>query len=164
MERVSATTSTTGEVRPEHDRPAGSDLVLVHYIRGLALPVVEVWEYLTDPDRLAGWFGTVHGDPATKAVRIASDDAQLVVGVVHCVAPHELYVTVDGAMLECRLYQVGVVTTLELVRRHLHPADVATAGPRWQYHLDRLEAALNETPLPEWSAYIGLSAEYRCPG
>lgn len=158
------TTSTIGEVRPEHDREAGSDLVLLHFVRGFALPIVELWAYLTEPDRLEAWFGTMTGDPFSGDVRItANDDCRTETVDVHvdaCTSPHQLNVTFDGAILELHLHQVGVVTTLEVVRRHLHPNEVVEVGPRWQYYLDRLETTIARVPLPSWNDYRELASEY----
>lgn len=158
-------TSTLGEVRPEHDREPGSDLVLVHYVRAFALPIVDLWERITDADKLPDWFGIMTGDPHGGTVQIHSDDEcrheTATVVIDHCTAPHALAVTIDGGVLEARLDQVGVVTTIEVTRRHLHPAEVAEVGPRWQYYLDRLEASIARVPLPTWADYPELASEYR---
>lgn len=150
-------TSTLGEVRPEHDREPGSDLVLVHYVRGLRLPIIDVWGYLTEPELLATWFGAVSGDP--RSGQFSVDGMDVRVGTRQ--APHRLEVTIDGGALDITLHQVGAVTTLELVRRHLHPADAAEAGPKWQCYLDRLEAAIAGEPLPAQAEYRQVAAEYR---
>ncbi|KAA0023554.1 hypothetical protein [Antrihabitans cavernicola] len=158
-------TSSLGEVRPEHDRDAGSDLVLVHYVRAFALPVVDLWERITEADKVPDWFGIMTGDPFGGTVAIHTDDdcrrETMTVRIDNCLSPHELDVTIDGGVLELRLSQVGVVTTLEVIRRHLHPSEVAEVGPRWQYYLDRLEASIARVPLPTWADYAELPAEYR---
>ncbi len=160
-------TSTIGEVRPEHDRASGSDLVLLHFTRAFALPILELWSYLTDPSRLSPWFGTMVGDPFGGKVEVTTNDdccnETIHVTVATCTSPHELDVSIDGAVLEMKLHQVGVVTTLELVRRHLHPNDVAASGMRWQFYLDRLEATIAQVPLPRWADYAALAVEYRSP-
>ena len=161
--------SALGEVRPEHDANGEpSQLVQLYYVRGYALPIVDVWEYLTEPDRLATWFGTVDGDPFSGDVTVTmAADSQNETAPVHveaCTAPHLLDVTVADANVDLRLHQVGVVTSLFVHRRHLDPKDVGRVGPYWQFYLDRLEASIGGTAMPSWSDYENLAAEYPLPG
>ncbi|TSD95304.1 hypothetical protein FOS14_18255 [Skermania sp. ID1734] len=161
-------TSPIGEVRPEHDRATGSDLVMLHYVRGFAIPIVDVWERLTESATLPTWFGTVvedsGGEDSGRDLQVALDDDCLQktvsIRVQHCEAPHRADLQLHNAILEITLHQVGVVTTLEVVRRHLHPSDLPVTGPRLQFYLDRLDAALNDAPLPRFDAYQGLETEY----
>ncbi|MBD0321788.1 MAG: SRPBCC domain-containing protein [Aldersonia sp.] len=161
--------TTLGEVRPEHERDGQpSELVQLHYVRGYAVPIVEVWELLTEPAGVAQWFGTMTGDPLSRHVQITtaddctSDTAD--VDVTACTSPHLLDVTIAGAMVDVRLNQIGVVTTLEVTHRHLRREKVSEVGPYWQYYLDRLDAAIGGDPMPVWADYRQLGAEYRCPG
>lgn len=162
---MTAVSTTLGEVRPEHDRAAGSDLVLLHYIRGFALPCLEIWSYVTEPVRLAEWFGAVSGDPLGGDIMVTPQDgpslAAQPVHVESCTSPHELTMTVDGGLVEIGITQVGVVTSLELVRRHLHPAEAATTGPWWQFVLDRLDAYVEQRDQPTWDGYVELGEQYR---
>lgn len=154
--------SMLGEVRPEHD--CSDDLVLLHYQRSYPWPVLEVWMAATEPRQLVRWFGTVTGSGNERTVQPLSDgplSAPLEVRIERCVAPHELRVRIDDAPLELHLNQVGVVTTLELVRRHVTPAHAAAIGPRWQFLLDRFTAYLERRPIPDWPAYPDLATEYR---
>ncbi|MGW0249843.1 hypothetical protein ACWDYH_24765 [Nocardia goodfellowii] len=155
------TMSTLGEVRPEHDRE--TDLVLLHYLRSFRLPVPEVWSACTGRGQLSRWLGTVSGDGGNLTVQPLDGPVPgpLAVRVEHCVAPHELALHLDGCVVELRLTQVGVLTNLELVRRHLCPTEAPEVGPRWQYVLDRLTAYLAGKPLPHWSEYPPLASEYR---
>ncbi|MBF6435731.1 hypothetical protein [Nocardia cyriacigeorgica] len=156
------TTSMLGEVRPEHDCP--DELVLLHYLRSFRHPVLGVWAACTEARQLVRWFGAVSGT-GTDLV-IEPDDGPvpgpLTVHIDHCSAPNELHARIDGdGALELRLSQVGVVTNLELVRRHVHPDDAAKVGPRWQYLLDRFSAYLSTQPMPKWRDYTDLATEYR---
>ncbi|MEU8899691.1 hypothetical protein [Nocardia sp. NPDC048505] len=155
------TMSTLGEVRPEHERDA--DLVLVHYLRSFRLPVLDLWSACTHRGQLARWLGTVTGGNGTLTLEPLDGPVPgpVAIRVEHCVAPHELLVHLDGCLVELRLTQIGVVTNLELVRRHLCPAEAPDVGPRWQYVLDRLSAYLTGQSLPRWSEYPALAAEYR---
>ncbi|MET7768919.1 hypothetical protein [Nocardia sp. NPDC005366] len=157
------TMSTLGEVRPEHDRPADGDRVLLHFLRSFPRPVIDVWTACTSRDRLRRWLGTVSGEEGDLTLLPLDGPVSgpLAVRVERCVAPRELAVRVDGRALELRLTQVGVVTTVELVRRHLGPTEAEAIGPRWQYLLDRLGAHLESRPLPRWADYPELAEEYR---
>jgi hypothetical protein len=158
-----STMSMLGEIRPEHDRAADGDLVLLHYLRSFRRPVLEVWSACTERRQLERWFGTVsgkHGDLTIEPID-GPGIGPISVHVDDCKAPHELLAHIDGCVVELRMTQVGVVTNVELIRRHVYPNDAATIGPRWQYLLDRVTAYLEYQTLPSWADYPGLAEEYR---
>lgn len=157
------TTSTLGEIRPEHAHAPDGDRVLLHYLRSYHLPILDVWSACTDRNRLQRWFGTVTGGSGNLTVEPLDGPVPgpIAIRIDHCAAPHDLVVHIDGCLLELQLTQVGVVTNVELIRRHLCPADAVTIGPRWQYLLDRLTAYLEHAPLPSWARYPELADEYR---
>ncbi|MFQ6329283.1 hypothetical protein ACLMAL_24530 [Nocardia sp. CWNU-33] len=157
------TMSMLGEVRPEHDRETDGDLVLLHYLRSFRRPVLEVWSACTEWRQLGRWFGTVSGVGGELTIEPIDGPGigPITVRVDECRAPHELVAQIDGCVLELRMTQVGVVTNVELIRRHVCPADASTIGPRWQYLLDRLTAYLDRQPLPQWPEYPELACEYK---
>ncbi|MBF6209591.1 hypothetical protein IU433_05510 [Nocardia puris] len=157
------TMSILGEVRPEHDPGAGDDRVLLHYLRSYRQPVLEVWSACTAPAQLERWLGKVSGGGGNFTIELLDGPipGPVAVRVDHCAAPHELVIHIDGCILELHLGRVGVLTNLELTRRHLCHADAPAVGPRWQYLLDRLTAYLDYKPLPTWSDYPPLTEEYR---
>ncbi|WP_068063653.1 hypothetical protein [Nocardia xishanensis] len=157
------TMSILGEVRPEHDAKPGDERVQLHYLRSYRQPVLDVWSACTSRSQLERWLGAVSGGSGNFTIEPMDGPVPgpVAVRVDHCVAPHELVVHIDGCILELRLTQVGVVTNLELVRRHLCHTDASAVGPRWQYLLDRLTAYLEFRPLPRWADYPELAAEYR---
>ncbi|MGO4613974.1 hypothetical protein AB4305_07345 [Nocardia sp. 2YAB30] len=157
------TMSMLGEVRPEHEHTTDGDLVLLHYLRSFRKPVLEVWSAATDRGQLTRWLGAVTGGNGNLTIEPLDGPVSgpIAVRVDHCRAPHELVVHIDGCLLEVHMNQVGVVTTVELSRRHVCPADVGAIGPRWQYLLDRLTAYLDYQPMPCWSDYSKLTEEYR---
>ncbi|MBF6126203.1 SRPBCC domain-containing protein [Nocardia brasiliensis] len=157
------TMSMLGEVRPEHDRTDDGDLVLLHYLRSFHRPVLEVWTAATERAQLAQWLGAVTGEADTVTIEPLDGPVAgpITVRIEHCQAPHELAVRIDDCLVEVRMTQVGVVTNVELVRRHVCQRDAAAIGPRWQYLLDRLTAHLNQQPLPRWDGYPNLADEYR---
>ncbi|WP_167475925.1 SRPBCC domain-containing protein [Nocardia arthritidis] len=154
--------SMLGEVRPEHRHTPDGDLVLLHYLRSFRLPVLEVWSACTDRNQLSRWLGAVTGGGGNLTIEPSDGPVPgaLAIRIDHCRAPHELVLHVDGGLVELAFNQVGVVTTVELVRRHLSPAAAAAMGPRWQYLLDRLTAYLQGEQLPRWSDYPKLTDEY----
>ncbi|MFR9750159.1 hypothetical protein ACL02S_03875 [Nocardia sp. 004] len=157
-------TSMLGEVRPEHQHTADGDMVLLHYLRSFRRPVLEVWSAATERSQLSHWLGHVSGGEGNFSIDLLEGPipGPVTVRVDHCQAPHELIVCIDGCPLEVSMNQIGVVTTVELTRRHVCPADAGTIGPRWQYLFDRLTAYLDQQPLPHWSPrYPELADEYR---
>lgn len=151
-----------GEVRPEHDRTSGGDQVLLHYLRSFRQPVLDVWSACTSPSQLGRWLGGVTGGNGNLTIDPIDGPipGPIAVRVDHCVAPHELVIHIDGSILELQFTQIGVVTNVELIRRHLCPTEAGIIGPRWQYLLDRLTAYLEYRPLPVWADYPELSSEY----
>ncbi|UGT63208.1 hypothetical protein [Nocardia asteroides] len=150
--------SVLGEVRPEHGVPA-RDLVELHYQRSFAQPVLAVWAAITEPQRVAAWLGSIEDGQLTPFD--GPVDGPIAVRVEHREAPHALTVLLDGSALEVRLRHVGVVTTVELSRRHVGQQEARELGPRWQFLLDRLRAHLEERELPRWEPYAALADEYR---
>ncbi|WP_028476736.1 hypothetical protein [Nocardia sp. CNY236] len=157
------TVSMLGEVRPEHQRSADGDLVLLHYLRSFRKPVLEVWSAATERDRLDRWLGAASGGNGNITIELLDGPivGPVAIRVDHCHAPHELVVHIDGCLLELGMRQVGVVTTIELTRRHVYAVDARAIGPRWQYLLDRFAAYLDGRPLPSWADYPELGEEYR---
>ena len=51
-----------------HVRHEGQDLLVL--TRDVHAPVEKVWDWFTEPDRLALWFGTWRGDPASGEVDV----------------------------------------------------------------------------------------------
>nr|WP_198428091.1 hypothetical protein [Nocardia bovistercoris] len=152
-----------GEVRPEHDNQPTPTHVSLHYQRSYRQPILDVWSACTDRTQLTRWLGKITGAHGNLSIDLLDGPttAPIAIRVDHCAAPQELVLHIDGSLLEMRLSRIGVVTTIELVRRHLTPAKATTIGPRWQYLLDRLDAYLDYRDLPRWSDYPELAAEYR---
>lgn len=155
------TMSMLGEVRPEHDQHG--ELVLLHYLRTFRLPVLDVWSACAEPQHLARWFGAVSGTGSNLTIEPLDGPipGPIAIRVDHCRAPHDLTVHIDDGILELHLDQIGVLTNVELIRRHVSPGDAPTVGPRWQYLLDRCTAYLTNDPLPQWTNYPKRCDEYR---
>lgn len=117
----------------------------------------EVWDALTDPGRLARWFGSWTGDPSSGTVSMTMTDEgeqqPTTVRVRSCRPPELLEVEVAGPEgpwpLSVRLVEVAGRTQLTFVHELAEPYDAGSIGPGWQYYLDRLGAVLAGTPLPD---------------
>ncbi|WNB86618.1 SRPBCC family protein [Cellulomonas sp. ATA003] len=131
--------------------------------RDWEVPVGEVWSALTDPDRLALWFGRWTGDPASGTVVLTltgeGDAPPETVTIDACEPPHRLAVTTGAAdarwPLEVTLTEVADGgTTLRFVHRLSDSDDVVSTGVGWHYYLDRLDAVVTGRPVTDdWDAY-----------
>lgn len=135
------------------------DLVLV---RTFAAPIGDVWASITESDRLARWYGTWTGDPATGSVLVtmtAEDRSHPPVRheIEACEPPRLASVSsVDdygGWHLTARLSEADGVTTLELRQRDLDPGLIDEVGPGWDWYLDRLVAAVAGHEPPDLEAF-----------
>jgi uncharacterized protein YndB with AHSA1/START domain len=161
--------SDAGDVVRDDD---GTRLVFVREWEAL---VTDVWSAVTDPDRLARWFGRWTGDPASGTVQLTptgeGDEAQPEpVTIDACEPPHRLAVTAGAAGLRWPLEltltgRPGGGTTLRFVH-HLTPDDdVPSTGVGWHYYLDRLDAVVGgREPTDAWDDYFpGLLPRYPDP-
>ena len=147
--------------------------VRLEFVRSVAAPVEAVWAAVADPDRLAQWFGRWSGDPATGAVQLVmsaeggSTPERVVVDA--CEPPRRLAVTLPGPEgdwpLVLELDERGPATQLRLVHRLAEPYDASSIGPGWQFYLDRLQAVVAGTPVPEsFDDYVpALAPAYALP-
>lgn len=148
---------------------AGTDGPIVTLRRRYPEPVAEVWSAFTDSERLARWFGSYSGTGVpggTVELTVTGEvDAggtvadPVTVGIHECDAPHRLVVEIpEGTggptwLVEITLSADGDGTAL-LFERHVVPGidpDDIAAG--WNWYLDRLQATLDNTPMPSWSDY-----------
>ena len=131
--------------------------VRLEFSRTYDVPVEQVWSAVTDPDRLDLWFGRWTGDPASGTVEVVmtaeGDVPAQQVAVDACEPPYRLAVTTagpDGAWpLEVTLQEQGTGTALRFVHHLVEPYDATSIGPGWQYYLDRLDAVVAGTPVPD---------------
>ncbi|MFI6423874.1 SRPBCC family protein [Promicromonospora sp. NPDC050880] len=155
----------TGELEDD-----GRTLVLVRRFRA---PIEDVWGSVTDPDRLARWFGTWTGDPSTGRVLVTmtaeAEPADPTEFQVHaCEAPHLLAVSAVDEYghwrLRAELAEVEGGTTLTLRQMELDPKTLSETGPGWEWYLNRLVAAVEGGELPDLgdfdADYVPLSARY----
>ena len=108
-------------------RGGGDDeLIAVAVQREYAAQVEDVWQAVTDPDRLARWFGPVSGDLRQGGSFQAQGNAE---GEIReCVPPQALTLTWGGpvSLVRVRLSPTGTGTVLHL--EHTVPAAFAGSG------------------------------------
>ncbi|HEV6955305.1 MAG TPA: SRPBCC family protein [Promicromonospora sp.] len=144
-------------------------------VRRFDVPIEEVWAHLTVSERLARWFGTWAGDPATGHVAVTMNaEAETEAGepadfrVVACEPPRLLAVDADDEYghwrLRVDLAEADGGTALTLRQTELDPKDLPETGPGWEWYLDRLVAAVAGTEPPDLAAfdadYVPLSERY----
>jgi len=125
-------------------------------------PIEEVWTYFSRSPRLAEWLGEYTGSGTTGAVklRLTADGTEGEwedVTVLECAPPHRLHADVREAGQPHRMFahltEATGLTTVTVGRRLRSLVEEADAGPRWDYYLDRLVAAHDHKPEPDWSSY-----------
>jgi len=149
------------------------DGMRLEFVRSYGDPVDDVWSALTESDRLARWFGTWSGDPATGSVELlmVEDEgaAPQTVAILECRPPTRLVVDLpspDGTWrLSVSLRADAGRTTLVFTQRLAQPYDASDIGPGWHYYLDRLGAVVAGTAVPEvWDDYYpALQDAYALP-
>lgn len=139
----------------------GMDLVLA---RSLALPPDEAWAYLTESELTEQWFGPWDGDGrvgGSVRVRMRFEDHEPAIGIriIACEAPDRIVLKaeeeVGGWHLELLVEEDGNDSLVRLVH-HLDDDGVdgvGEIGPGWEYYLDLLVAATEDTERPGFDQY-----------
>jgi len=126
------------------------------------LPVEDVWASITEPDRVAQWFGTWTGEAGpgravmlTMSFESGAEPEKVV--IEGCEPPRLLQLRMSGGP---DAWRISVELTpglpgagLRLTHHLTDPAVAASAGPGWEYYLDMLAAASQGATLPEWDDY-----------
>ncbi|MGO4533898.1 SRPBCC domain-containing protein [Leifsonia sp. 2MCAF36] len=138
------------------------DGVYLVFDRMFKAPIEHVWPYFGRSPRLAEWLGEYTGSGATGAVklRMTADGTEGPwedVTVMECAAPHRLHADIGAAGASHRMFahltEASGHTTVTVGLRLRSLLEEADAGPRWDYYLDRLVAAHDHKPQPDWSNY-----------
>lgn len=154
----------TGRIERRPD--GGHDLVVS---RTFPTPVEHLWADVTEPDLTARWFGTwkgVPGEGRTVHLRSEFEDgspwSDMLIRV--CRAPHALGVTFQdpalGWEIDLDLTGADGGTLLTLTHRSVDTAAVGDIGPGWEYYLDMLVAARDDTPRPSFGDYLPAQSAY----
>jgi uncharacterized protein YndB with AHSA1/START domain len=132
----------------------GRTLVLTRRFRAA---IEDVWASITESDRLARWYGTWTGDPATGTVMVtmnaeAEPVAPLAYTITTCEPPRRLAIEAADSFgrwqLSAELREAAGTTTLVFRQHDLDPTVVADVGPGWDWYLDRLAATIDGTTVP----------------
>ncbi|CAN5774623.1 hypothetical protein BH10ACT1_BH10ACT1_22200 [soil metagenome] len=159
----------TGVVRATPE--GGRELALT---RTFAASAEEVWASVTEPERLARWYGTYEGEPGPGKVVQLTMTAEAGAPcspalILECEPPRLLALRLGdsdpGWRVTITIEPRG--DTAELIFVHVidDGVDPADVGPGWEYYLDRLAAAEQGRPQAEWDdTYLVMSDHYRSPG
>ncbi|MGC5031361.1 SRPBCC family protein [Micromonospora sp. DT229] len=141
------------------DTESGPALVVTREFRA---PISDVWASLTEPDRTARWYGRWSGQAGpgrSIQVQMGFEEGQpwSEMRIDTCEPPRRLALSSqDEAGLwrwEVLLTPQGERTELRFVQ-HLDTTDgLGEIGAGWEYYLDRLLAAHNDTPMPSFEDY-----------
>ena len=156
---------TPGAVRTD---PDGTRTLVLD--RRLPDAVDAVWAEITEPARLARWYGTYTGTGGTGGtveLTITAEvdaggevDPPVTVDVLACEAPHRLVVDVPADSPAAWRLAVGLSgdgdgTALRFEHRLTDGLDGADVESGWQWYLDRLAASLHDEAMPDWDEYSG---------
>ena len=135
---------------------SGRQFVLVRTFRA---SVGDVWASLTEPERLARWYGSMTGEAGpgrTVMITLTAEDGAdpAPAKILECDPPSRLvaeFGTPMGAWrVSLQLTEHQGLTTLTFTHTLPDDLDAADVGPGWEYYADRLEAARDGRPMPDW--------------
>jgi uncharacterized protein YndB with AHSA1/START domain len=162
------TPTPTGQVIPT---ATGRDLVLERILPG---SIDDAWASITESDRLARWFCTWTGQPrvgATLELTLVAEEGDAIsqAEILACEPPTHLAVSTHDQggtwLLEVTLSPIDSDHThLRFVHHLDKEANSEEVGPGWEYYLDRLVAAMNSSPMPDFDDYWpSLASAYADP-
>lgn len=144
--------------------------VRLEFVRRYDDPIDRVWSALTEPDRVARWLGAWTGDPSSGSVDFVMTEDEggtpQPVPIVACEPPTRLVVDLpspDGTWrVSAVLHSEGSGTSMVFTQRLVEPYDATSIGPGWHYYLDRLDAVVTGSAVPQdWDDYYpSLAAHY----
>lgn len=159
----------------------------VRLVRTLPGPIERVWEYLTDSEKRARWFGggvleqkaggkaefkmvhknlAPHETPPAKYAQVQDPGVTFEGRVLRCEPPRLLVYTFgsDDSEVTFELTPQGQQVLLVLTHRARgaeEQADLTNYASGWHTHLALLAAELEGTPRPPfWATHLKLVAEY----
>lgn len=160
----------TGTISDD-DGDEGPSLALTRRFRA---PIDDVWASLTEPARLARWFGTWTGHPDDGFVMVTMNaEAEPVpparYDILECDPPRLLVVRTagdaNGWTLSVELDHHDGTTTLVFRQHGVDPDLVPDLGPGWEWYLDRFAAAVDGRDGPTLDdferVHLPLAADYR---
>lgn len=125
----------------------------------VAASPADVWQTMTDPHRLAVWFGTLAGvgEPGGEVdIDVTATAEQVTAVITRCDVSERLTLgwSVDGdrSTVDATLAPTDGGTLITLTESDVPEAYADLYEHGWTSHLARLAAATTGDPLPDWSA------------
>ena len=125
--------------------------------RAFPIPVEALWDWVTNPDRLAGWYCLVTGTFAPGGdYQMHFGDETGTGTIQQCDPPYGFTATWDHAGEPASLLTITLApdgpsqSRLTLDHERLPGNQTAGHAAGWHSYLDRLEAAVTERRLNEW--------------
>ena len=129
--------------------------------RTFRAPIEDVWASLSEPGRVARWYGTIEGDPQpgqTITITMSAEEGTPAepVHIIECDPPNSFLVETAGMgdpwRLRVELAEAGGITTMTFTHHLVDGLDAAEIGPGWEFYADRHHAAFNDNAMPDWTA------------
>ena len=137
---------------------AGRTVVIV---RTFKAPIEDVWASLTEPERVARWFGTMVGEAGPGRTVMVTMSAEQGPGaepahILECDPPRSFVADVGSQPVPWRvsvqLAEDDGVTTMTFVHALADDVDATDIGPGWEFYADRLQASRDGGDMPDWDA------------
>ena len=132
----------------------------VTFTRRYATAAADLWDALTDPDRVGRWLGTVHGDLRAGghyALAMGADESQTATGeILDCdraagrLSLAWRFPGEDVSRVDVEVRADGDAALLVLVHSELTAEGVRGYGAGWHATLDQLEDHLAGRPVRAW--------------
>ena len=136
----------------------------LEFRRSWADPIEDVWEALTEPDRLGRWIGRydgARGPGGTGTFFMTHEEGEQTgepMTIVECDPPRRLVVEWTAGQrfrIELDLTVEDGRTVLVFSQRFAPGPDVGDYAAGWHWYLDKLDAELTGAAQPaEWDAFV----------
>lgn len=139
--------------------PGMDDIRAITATMNVAASAADVWQTMTDPHRLALWFGTLAGvgEPGGEVdIDVTATAEQVTAVITRCDVSERLTLgwSVDGdrSTVDVTLTPAADGTVVTLTESDVPNAYADVYEHGWTSHLARLAAATTGDALPEWTA------------
>lgn len=138
--------------------PQGRRLVIERTFRA---SIDDVWASLTEPERVAPWYGTISGEQLpgrTVMVTMTAEEGAPAepMRIIECEPPHRFRIETAGMgdpwRLQVELDETDGVSTMTFTHDLADDLDAAEIGAGWEYYADRHRAAFYGDAMPDWTA------------
>lgn len=129
--------------------------------RTFRAPINDVWASLTEPERIARWYGIIDGDLSpgqTISITLTSEDGapSEPVDILECEPPNRFVIETAGMgdpwRLHVELAETNGITTMTFSQQLAADLDAGDIGAGWEFYADRHDAAFNDNAMPDWDA------------